>query len=74
MVLDPKFSNDEISILIPKSVIEKEEEAQKLALVGRFMQVQSPLDMIQTWIKAKWSTKGWVSLVALPREFLLLKF
>lgn len=53
MVLEPKFSNDEVSILIPKSIIEKEEEGLKLALVGRFVGVRPPLDMVQSWLKAK---------------------
>lgn len=46
MVLDPEFSNDEVSILIPKSITEKEEEGLKSTLVGHFMGVRSPLGMI----------------------------
>ena len=74
MVLEPKFFNDEVSILIPKIMTKKEEDGLKSALVVRFVGVRSPLDMIQSGLKARWSTKGWVSLVSLPKEFLSFKF
>lgn len=74
MVLKPKLSNDEVSILIPKSIIEKEENEIESALIGWFIKVWPPLDIIQSCMKGRWSTKGWVSLVSLPREFLLFKF
>jgi len=39
MVLELEFSNDEVSILIQKSIIEKEENGLELALVGHFVRV-----------------------------------
>lgn len=39
MVLEPEFSEDEVSIIIPKSVIKKEEDGLKPTLVGGFVGV-----------------------------------
>ena len=58
MILEPEFSNDEVSIFIPKSIIEKEEDGLKLTLVGQFVGVQPILDVTQSWMKVRWSTKG----------------
>lgn len=74
MVLEPKLSNDDVSILILKSITKKKEEGLKLNLVGHFVGIRPPQDMIKSWMKARWSIKGWVSLVSLPIEFVLFKF
>jgi len=46
MVLELELSNDEVNILIPKNITKKEEEGLKLALIGHFVGVRPPLDMI----------------------------
>ena len=39
MVLEPKFSNDEVSILILKCITKKKEDGLKSALVDRFIKI-----------------------------------
>jgi len=42
MVLETKFSNDEVSILILKSITKKEEDGLKSTLIDHYVGVQTP--------------------------------
>jgi len=73
MVLEPDFAKDLVSITIPKSIIDLEESNLKNALVGRFVGVRPPIELIQSWIHDRWSTKILFSII-IPNEFLIFKF
>lgn len=53
MVLEPELSNDEVSILISKSIIEKEEDGLNSSIFDHFVGVRPPLDMIQSWMEVR---------------------
>lgn len=73
-ILEPNFSKERVSIIVPKSITEVGESDLLHALVSRFVGVRPPIELIKSWMKECWSTKGLISLVTLPREFLIFKF
>jgi len=56
-----------VRITIPKTITEDQESDLQNALVGRFLGIRTPIELIQIWIWERWSTKGPISLIAFPK-------
>lgn len=73
-IREPKFTKELVSIIIPKTIMEAGERDLQNTLVGRFVGVRPLIELIQRLIQEIWSTKGPISLIVIPKKFLIFKF